>query len=116
MLNPNRTAYWTPVVAGSYTATGRHVMGDEQEIKVASVRLREGVKVTEKNEGGSGSEGFANEETVVARILVPTQYPVSVGDKIVVDNIDLKVALVWPHYTVLGQQDHWECDGVAWPG
>jgi hypothetical protein len=116
MFAPNLTAIWTPIVEGEYTMTGRPVLGDEQEIKLSMVRLKEGVKTSEKNEGGSGSEGYASEEIVLARLLIPVVYDISVGDKIVVGSIDFKISLIWPHYTVFGELDHYECDGVAWPG
>lgn len=113
MLLTNAYAQWT-TITDKFTASGKPVLGATKRIPVASVRLREGVKTSDKNEGGSGSQGRGVEETVVARILVPSRYNVKVGDKLVIGSIDLKCSLVWPHYNNFGQLDHYEIDGVAW--
>lgn len=54
----------------------------------------------------SASRGAAEEETVMATILFPPSVSLSIDDKFVIANINMRVDQIQPHYDVFGKFNH----------
>ncbi|MEO9387053.1 MULTISPECIES: hypothetical protein [Chromobacterium] len=84
------------------------------EAKCSVVRLLDGVGKSTVRADSSGSRGFAEEETLVGRLLLLPQADVQNEDIIEVVGRRMRVACVFPRFDVMGKLDHLQVDCVAW--
>lgn len=101
---------------GGFDAEGNRVAGESKTFKAALVKLKEAIKKSPQDSDGSASQSSTDERLVVAVVLIPTSISPSMGDKVEIANLELRLESVWPQFNTAGVQDHWECEASAWTG
>jgi len=112
MINPN-------VACKIQHPLAHDVYGEEQlSAPVGAVcnvvRLVVRSEKTSVRADSSASGGAADELTSVSRLLFKPLVKISIGDKVTVHNIELKVETLHPRFDVRGRHHHNEVDLTIW--
>jgi hypothetical protein len=96
---------------------GQSQLGKPTPAKCGVIKLDLMAMQTSVRADSSASRGNADEKTVVGRLLFPANTDVGLGDKVVVENVNvgLEVLSVFPRHTVHGKLDHHQVDVGVWP-
>jgi hypothetical protein len=112
MLNKNATCQILQVE--EHDMYGQAVLGLPVTEQCAIVRLRKQMKHTTVRADSSQSRGHGDEFTSQNRVLLDENTVCSLGDKLVVNGIELKVTDMHPRFDVTGEIDHYEVEGELW--
>lgn len=114
---------FTPNTTGSYSAkapadrNGEYGFGPARTVRCGIVELTGLLKKTPPRAGTSASKGANDEDVASARILFrAADLKPEIGDRFVVQGIDLRFTGVEPRFDVFGRLDHYECVFEAYPG
>lgn len=112
LLRPNVDCELTPVVG--HDVFNKAQMGKARPAKCSIVKLELASNKTTVRVDSSASRGYAKEDTVAARLLFPATEEISVGDRIDIAGMAVRVAAIQPRHSLTGQLDHWQIEGTVW--
>lgn len=93
---------------------GEPVFAPAMIVGCAIVRLDDMLKKTAIRTDASASRGNADEIEAKGIVLVPKTVTLSIGDKLIIQGIEVRCASVEPRINVVGTLDHYECGLEAW--
>lgn len=98
-----------------YDDYGAPTFGTPVQVFCAPIRLEQDIQKTSIRTDKSGSQGAADEDIAVARILVEAKADIKRGDRVVCRGVILKVNTVYQRVTFHNTIDHWQVDCEIWP-
>ena len=105
----------TIATQSGYDAHGKQMLGQNQPIKCAVVKLANSVKKTSIRTDRSASQGNADEIIADARLLFNESVNPQVGDVITIRGIQLVVDVVEHKFNALSDKfDHYQVDLSIW--
>jgi len=112
MLRPHTPCKVTP--SRGFDLYGQRSSGVPFSTKCAVVKIQVRDDKTAVRADSSASRGYANEETIDARLLFLPHVKVDKGDKLTLLGVDLRVIEVMPRHDLHGILDHNQVDAVVW--
>ncbi len=94
---------------------GKPTFGAPVTVRCAPIRLEQDIKKTSIRTDKSGSQGAADEDIAVARILVEAKADIKRGDRVVCRGVILKVHTVYQRVSFENTISHWQVDCEIWP-
>ena len=93
---------------------GEPIFSSGTNVPCGVVEIKADLKKTAIRTDSSASRGNADEIVSIAMILFPAYVNIAVGDKFFIANVDLRVMMVEPRYSISGRLDHHQCQFEAW--
>lgn len=114
MLIPNTKGQYS--VKTGYDKYGEPKFDGTIEIwPCAVVTLYGKMQKTPLRAEASASRSSADEDTEIAKILIPASYSPAIGARFVIFGVSLRFTSVMPRINTAGRLDHYECTFEAWP-
>jgi len=99
---------------GGHTVYGQELEGASYSELCNVVRLRKEHFHTTVRTDSSASRGHADEVRADVIVLLKPETKCSLGDKLTVGHLSIRVQNLNPKYSVMGRLHHWEAKGEVW--
>lgn len=97
-----------------YDVYGKPALSAPMTTRCSVVRLSSESIKTSVRADSSATRGAARETEMIARLLFLPSVGISVGDRVTVSGLSLKVAGVQPRFNIQGRLDHNQVELSAW--